>query len=273
MTIGILGKKLGMTQYFQPDGTWVPVTIVEAGPCRVLQVKVKDITELPQEHRVATTNRGKARPAAGGTPEAGKPTGRVIGGKLARPRHADGYYAMQIGFGDKKDVRATKPEKGHAAKSGSKPQVFVRELRCATLPSVKQGDEIKVDIFKDIARVDVTGTTKGRGFTGTIKRWNFHRQPMSHGNSKHHRKVGGLGRTNSINKGVPKGKKMCGHYGVEQVTVHNIEVMKVDAERNLIFLRGAVPGHNNAFVLVKKSVKIKLKREQVAATGPVKKKG
>lgn len=254
MTIGILGKKLGMTQYFQADGTWIPVTVVEAGPCKVLQVKVKDVAELPQEQRVATTNRGKK------------------GGKIARPRRADGYYAMQLGFAEKSERRATKPERGHVAKSGSKPQNFVRELRCPALPAVKQGDEIKVDIFKDVARVDVTGITKGRGFTGTIKRWNFHRQPMSHGNSKHHRKVGGIGRTNSINKGVPKGKKMPGHYGVDQVTVHNIEVMKVDSERNLVFLRGAVPGHRDGYVLLKKSVKVAVKKEPVAASGPAKKK-
>ncbi len=254
MTIGILGKKLGMTQYFQADGTWVPVTVVEAGPCKVLQVKVKDTAELPEEHRTATVNRGKK------------------GGKLARPRRADGYYAVQLGFDAKRPKSASKAETGHAAKAGAAPQIFVREIRCATLPAVKQGDEVKVDSLKDVKRVDVVGITKGRGFTGTIKRWNFHRQPMSHGNSKHHRKVGGIGRTYSISKGVPKGKKMSGHYGVEQVTVHNLELVRVDAERNLLYLRGAVPGHRNGYVVVTKTLKIHLHTPPVAASGPVKKK-
>jgi large subunit ribosomal protein L3 len=259
MNPGILGKKLGMTQFFQADGTWVPVTVVEAGPCKVMQVKVKDVQELPEEHRVATTNRGK-------------PTDTRATGKLARPRRADGYYAVQLGFDDKRERNASKAETGHAGKAGSTPKAFIRELRMPTLPTVKQGDEIKVDVLKDIKRVDVVGITKGRGFTGTIKRWNFHRQGMSHGNSKHHRKVGGIGRTYSISKGVPKGKKMSGHYGVEQVTVHNIELVKIDAERNLLFLRGAVPGHRNGYVIVKKSTKVTVARQQTAATGPAKKK-
>jgi large subunit ribosomal protein L3 len=250
MTIGILGKKLGMTQYFQPDGTWVPVSVVQAGPCRVLQVKVKDVAELPEAQRRATTNLGRKR------------------GKVERPRRSDGYYAVQLGFLDRrsaatspgKDQRrkclpTTKPEQGHAAKAGAVPQRFVRELRFDALPPYQQGDEVKVDSLKDVKFVDVTGTTKGRGFTGTIKRWNFHRQGMSHGNSKHHRKVGGLGRQYSISKGVPKGKRMCGHYGVERVTIQNLELMKIDPERNLLYIRGAVPGHNDGFVVVQKTVK------------------
>src|SRR5262245_12150503 len=147
MSIGILGKKLGMTQFFQADGTWVPVTVVEAGPCRVMQVKVKDVQELPQEHRVATTNRGKKS------------------GKLARPRRADGYYAVQLGFDDKREKSASKAETGHAGKADSKPKVFIREIRTATLPAVKQGDEIKVDALANTKHVDVVGMTKGPGFT------------------------------------------------------------------------------------------------------------
>lgn len=235
--VGILGKKLGMTQLFQADGTWVPVTVVQAGPCKVLQVKVADPAELPQEHREATTNLGRKR------------------GKHARPRRADGYYAVQLGFEDKSDKSAKRPEKGHAARADSPPKVFVRELRAESLPPYKRGDEIKVSVLADVKAVDVTGTTKGRGFTGTIKRWNFQRQRMSHGNSKHHRKPGGLGRTFSISKGVPKGKKMCGHYGVEQCTVQNLEVVKIDEERNLVYLRGAVPGHRASYVVVQKTIK------------------
>ncbi|MCC6671507.1 MAG: 50S ribosomal protein L3 [Planctomycetes bacterium] len=240
MTIGILGKKLGMTQVFQPDGTLVPVTVVQAGPCTVLQVKVKNTSELPEPHRTATTNLGKKR------------------GKLARPRRADGYYAVQLGFDDQRERNVNAAEKGHAAKAGAPAKRFVREIRAAALPAVKQGDVLNVDVLKDVRHVDVIGITKGRGFTGTIKRWNFHRQPMSHGNSKHHRKVGGLGRTYSINKGVPKGKKMCGHYGVEQVTIQNLEVVKIDAERNLLFLRGAIPGHNDGYVIVKQTLKVQV---------------
>jgi large subunit ribosomal protein L3 len=235
--IGILGKKLGMTQVFQPDGTCVPVTVVEAGPCKVLQVKVTTASELPAEHRQAATNYGKRR------------------GKHARPRRADGYYAVQLGFEDKPAKAATKPETGHAAASGSPPKRLVRELRCLELPAYKAGDEIRVDIFKDVSRVDVTGTTKGRGFAGTIKRWGFHRQATSHGNSKHHRKPGGIGRTYSTHHGVPKNKRMCGHYGVQRRTVQNLEVVKIDADRNLVFLRGAIPGHRQSYVLLRESVK------------------
>ncbi len=236
--IGILGKKLGMTQVFEADGSWVPVTVVQAGPCKVLQVKVTDRAELPEAHRQSTGNLGRKR------------------GKQARPRRADGYYAVQLGFDDKREKSATRAERGHAARADSPPKVFVRELRYDQLPAYKAGDEVRVDVLKDVARVDVTGISKGRGFTGTIKRWGFQRQRMTHGNSKHHRKPGGLGRNFSISKGVPKGKRMCGHYGVEQVTVHNLQVVRIDEARNLVFLRGAVPGHRQAYVLLSRSVKV-----------------
>ena len=235
--VGILGKKLGMTQLFMADGTCVPVTVVEAGPCKVLQVKVTDVAELPEDHRSANANLGKRR------------------GRHARPRRADGYYAVQLGFDDKTTKAASKAEVGHAATADSQPKRFVRELRSAEMPSCKAGDEIKVDVLKDVKSVDVTGTTKGRGFAGTIKRWGFARQATSHGNSKHHRKPGGIGRTYSTHHGVPKGKKMCGHYGVEQRTVQNLEVVRIDEERNLIFLKGAVPGHRSSYVVVRQSVK------------------
>ncbi len=236
--IGILGKKLGMTQLFQPDGTWVPVTVVQAGPCTVMQVKVTNPSELPEDGRTAATNFGKKR------------------GKHARPRRGDGYYAVQLGFDDKPEKSATRPELGHAAAAGVGPKRFVREIRMAQAPAVKAGEEISAAALKDVKRVDVTGTTKGRGFTGTIKRWNFARQSTTHGNSKHHRKPGGIGRTYSTHHGVPKNKKMCGHYGVERVTVQNLEIVKIDEERNLIFLRGAVPGHRSGYVVLRESVKI-----------------
>jgi len=235
--VGILGKKLGMTQLFQADGTWVPVTVVQAGPCKVLQVKAKATAELPEEHRDASTNLGRKR------------------GKHTRPRRPDGYYAIQLGFEDKSDKAATRPEKGHAARADSSPQVFVREFRSDSMPAYKRGDDIKVDILADLGCVDVTGTTKGRGFAGTIKRWGFSKQAASHGNSKHHRKPGGIGRTYSTSHGVPKKKKMCGHYGVARRTVQNLQVVKIDEERNLVYLRGAVPGHRSSYLILQKSVK------------------
>ncbi len=237
MTIGILGKKLGMTQLFQPDGTWVPVTVLQAGPCKVLQVKAEQTSELPEEERVAKRNFGKKR------------------GSTDRPRRSDGYYAVQLGFEDQRENSANKPESGHAKLSGSKPKAFVRELRYTSMPELKRGDEIGVAVLKDIKRVDITGTSKGHGFTGTIKRYGFARQATSHGNSKSHRRLGGIGRQYSTAKGVPKGKKMPGHQGVDRVTVQNLEVVKVDEERNLLYVRGAVPGHRQAFLVVKQSIK------------------
>ncbi|MFO1051873.1 MAG: 50S ribosomal protein L3 [Planctomycetota bacterium] len=237
MTIGILGKKLGMTQLFQTDGTWVPVTVVQAGPCKVLQVKAKETAELPESDRNSTTSRGKK------------------GGSLTRPRFPDGYYGVQIGFDDRPDRTSTKPELGHFKKAGTGAKRFVRELRFTALPPYKCGDDITVAVLKDVPRVDVVGVSKGRGFTGTIKRWGFHRQAAAHGNSVSTRKLGGTGRTNSISKGVPKGKKMAGHYGVDRVTVQNLEVVKIDEERNLLYLRGAVPGHRHGYLMVSKSIK------------------
>lgn len=227
-----------MTQLFKEDGSCLPVTVLQAGPCKVLQVKVTDIAELPEEHRQASTSQGKKS------------------GKQTRQRRKDGYYAVQLGFDDKPEKAATKPEIGHARKADSGPKRFVREIRCRELPACKQGDEITLAVLDGAKRVDVTGTTKGRGWAGTIKRWNFQRQRTTHGNSKAHRRPGGLGRTFSTNKGVPKGKKMAGRYGSELVTTQNLEIVKVDPERNLIFVRGAVPGHRSAYVVVQRSVKV-----------------
>ena len=239
MTIGILGKKLGMTQLFQADGSCVPVTVLQAGPCVVLQVKVPDVSKLPEEHRVVHPSRGKRR------------------GKIDRRRQPDGYYAVQLGFDEMSEKSSNKARTGHAAQAGTTPRRFVREMRCTDMPQYKRGDEVRVDVLKDVKRVDVTGTTKGRGFTGTVKRWNFSKQSATHGNSKHHRSPGGIGRWGAISKGVPKGKKMSGQYGSEQVTVQNLEVVKIDEERNLIYVRGAVPGHRSSYLTVRKSVKVK----------------
>lgn len=237
-TIGILGKKLGMTQIFQENGSCVPVTVVQAGPCRVLAVKMATAAEHPEGHRAASINRGKK------------------GGKTPKTRAADGYYAVQLGYEDKPARLCTKAELGHATKAGCETGMrLVREFRLKQAPTQKPGDVIDVKLAADWKHVDVTGTSKGRGWAGTIKRWNFSRQPTSHGNSLNHRTGGGLGRQHSISSGVPKGKHMAGHYGVDQITVQRLEIVKVDEARNLIYLRGAVPGYNNGYVVLRKTVK------------------
>ncbi|MBL9080023.1 MAG: 50S ribosomal protein L3 [Planctomycetes bacterium] len=237
-SLGILGKKLGMMQIFQDDGTCVPVTVVRAGPCRVLQVKMATAAEHPEGHRTAQINRGKK------------------GGKQSRPRAADGYYAVQLGFDDKPARLCSKAELGTLKKVGlDQGKRYVCEFRLDAAPTQKPGEEVTVEVLKGVPHVDVTGTTKGRGWAGTIKRWGFSRQPTSHGNSLNHRTGGGLGRQHSISSGVPKGKRMAGHYGVERVTVQRLEIVKIDAERNLVFLRGAVPGHKNGYLELRKTVK------------------
>ncbi len=238
MTIGILGRKLGMTQLFDEDGTVVPVTVIEAGPCKVLQVKVKQISELPEERRKVLESRGKRA------------------GRRERLRRPDGYYAVQLGFLERPAKTTTRPLAGHAAKAGvqdGKGFYFIREIRWESLPPYEEGQDLDLTVFEGVTKVDVTGTTKGRGWTGTIKRWNFRRQPMSHGTKKVHRRTGGTGRTYSTAKGMPKGKKMAGQYGVEKVTILGLEVVRVDPERNLLLVKGAVPGPNKGFLVIRES--------------------
>jgi large subunit ribosomal protein L3 len=220
---GILGRKVGMTQIFTEQGSRVPVTVIEAGPCKVLQVK---------------------------------------------SNQTDGYFALQLGFGEAKEKNTTKPLVGHFEKAGSTPKRFVREIRLAAAPEEKQGDEVKVAIFEKIKYVDVTGISKGKGFAGVMKRHGFHGMPASHGCSKRHRSPGGLGRANSINKGVPKGKSMAGHMGDVRVTIQALQVVKIDSENNLLLVRGAVPGANGTFVIVNKAI-----REKVIADAEKKRKG
>jgi large subunit ribosomal protein L3 len=209
MTKGILGKKLGMTQVFAPNGTAIAVTVIEAGPCVVLQKK-----------------------------DAG----------------TDGYEAIQLGFEDKKDHRANKPEKGHAAKANTAPKRFVREIRGADLAGYEVGQELKADVFAEGEIVDVAGVTKGKGFAGAIKRHNQSRGPMAHG-SRYHRGPGSLG---SINPGrVFKGQTLPGQMGGDNVTIQNLEVVKVDTDRNLILVKGSVPGPKNSLVVVRTAVKSK----------------
>jgi large subunit ribosomal protein L3 len=238
MTLGILGKKLGMTQVFKDDGSCIPVTVVQAGPCKVLDVKMMTAAEYPEASRTAAVNLGKKR------------------GKTSRPRTADGYYAVQLGFDDRPARTTNKAQLEQCKKLGLEGgQRFVREFRLAKKSDLKPGDDVTVGILADIKHVDVTGVTKGRGWAGTIKRWRFSRQPTSHGCSVNHRTGGGLGRQHSISSGVPRGKHMAGHYGVERVTVQRLEVVKIDAERNLVYLRGAVPGHTNGYLMLRSTVK------------------
>lgn len=207
MTKGILGKKLGMTQVFTPEGIVVPVTVIEAGPCVVLQKK--DVEN-------------------------------------------DGYEAIQIGFSDKKEKRAVKPEIGHAKKAATAPKRYVREIRGVNVAEYEVGQEVKADLFAEGEFVDVTGISKGKGFQGNIKRHNQSRGPMSHG-SHYHRGPGSMGSI-AANR-VFKGKGLPGHMGHETVTLQNLEVVKVDAERNVILVKGSIPGPKNSFVKLLASVK------------------
>lgn len=212
MDKAILGTKIGMTQIFLADGRLMPVTVVQAGPCTVTQVKTKK---------------------------------------------SDGYEAVQVGFGELAEARAkklkNKPELGHFEKAGVPAKRYLREFRLSDISSYKVGDVIKADVFAEGDKVDVVGTSKGHGFTGVVQRWNQHTGPMSHG-SKYHRGVGSLS-ANSDPSRVFKNKRMPGQYGGERVTVQNLEVVKVDAERNLLMIKGAVPGANGALVIVRNSVK------------------
>ena len=165
----------------------------------------------------------------------------------------DGYSAIQVGFGDCKDKNVTKPLKGHFAKAGVANKKHLREFRLEDDSAYNVGDEIKVDIFAEGEKVDVTGISKGHGFAGTIKRWGTHRGPMTHG-SGYHRGVGSMGACSTPSR-VMKNKRLPGHMGVEQVTVQNLDVVKVDAEKNIILVKGAVPGPKGGIVTIRDTVK------------------
>lgn len=210
MAKGILGKKLGMTQIFTPEGKLVPVTVVEAGPNVVIQNKTVD---------------------------------------------SDGYNSVQLGFGTVKDKKVTQPMKGHFTKAGVKPVKFIRELRLPSAPEHTVGDVIKADAFSAGELVDVSGTAKGKGFAGGIKRHNFSRGPMGHG-SKSHREPGSMGPRMSGGGGkVFKGKKLPGRMGGQKVTVQRLTVARVDTDRNLILIKGAIPGPKGGLVFIKDTVK------------------
>ena len=208
MRKAILGKKLGMTQIFTEDGLMVPVTVVEAGPCVVTQVKTEE---------------------------------------------KDGYNALQVGFVDIKPGLLNKPMKGHFDKSSLPYKRYIRELKLENAQEYSVGSEIKADIFAAGDKVDVSGTSKGKGFTGAIKRWNQHRGPMAHG-SGYHRGPGSMGSGTTPGR-VLKTKNLAGRMGNEKVTISNLQIVKVDPERNLLLIKGAVPGNRGSLLTIKETVK------------------
>ncbi len=207
MKKAILGKKLGMTQIFSDNGLVIPVTVIEAGPCYVTQVK----TEAN-----------------------------------------DGYNAVQVAFGDTREKLVNRPVLGQFKKAEVAPKKYIKEFKLDG--EYKLGDIIKCDVFAEGDLVDVSGRTKGRGYTGTIKRWNFHRHRMTHGNGPVHRHPGSIGACAYPGK-VFKGKKLSGRYGNERVTIQNLKVVKVDLDRNILLVKGAIPGPKGALVAVREAVK------------------
>ncbi|MBQ4644389.1 MAG: 50S ribosomal protein L3 [Clostridia bacterium] len=210
MQKGLIGKKIGMTQLFDENGKVIPVTVVEAGPCTVVQKKTIE---------------------------------------------NDGYMAVQVGFGDVKVTKVNKPMAGHFKKADVAPKKVLKEFRLADTESVNVGDILKADIFAVGDRVDVVGTSKGKGTAGVIKRWNFSRLKETHGTGPVHRHGGSLGVIDPAR--IFKGKKMAGHLGAEKVTVQNLDIVKVDVENNLIAIKGAIPGPKNGIVVIADSVKSK----------------
>jgi len=210
MKKAILGKKLGMTQIFDNNGLVVPVTVVEAGPCYVSQVKTQQ---------------------------------------------NDGYSAVQLAFDNVREQLLNKPMLGQLKKAEIPAQRYLKEFKLDDAENYKLGDKITCEVFAEGDIVDVVGTSKGHGTSGTIARWNFHRQKMSHGGGPIHRHVGSIG-ANTFPAKVFKGKKMAGRWGNERVTVQNLKVVKVDAERNLILVKGAIPGAKGSLVSVKSAAKV-----------------
>ena len=208
MKKAIIGKKIGMTQIFDETGKVIPVTVIEAGPCVVAQVKTVE---------------------------------------------TDGYDAIQLGFGDVKENKVNKPVKGHYAKGSVTPKKHLREFRVDSVESYKVGDEVKADTFVAGDKIDVQGTSKGKGFQGVIKRHGQHRGPMAHG-SMYHRRPGSMGATSTPGR-VFKGKKLPGHMGVQTITIQNLDVVRVDMDKNVILVKGSVPGVKGAILKIKTSVK------------------
>ena len=208
MNKGLIGKKIGMTQIFDESGKVIPVTVIEAGPCVVAQVKTQD---------------------------------------------TDGYTAIQLGYGDIKEKKLNKPMKGHFTKVNVTPKKHLREFRVDSVEEVKVGDELKADVFAAGEKIDIQGTSKGKGFQGVIKRHGQHRGPMGHG-SMYHRRPGSMGATSTPGR-VFKGKKLPGHMGKVTVTIQNLEIVKVDTDKNVLLVKGSVPGPKGAILKVKSTVK------------------
>ena len=208
MKKGIIGRKVGMTQIFDEKGNVSPVTVIEAGPCVVAQVKTVE---------------------------------------------TDGYDALQLGFGEIKDKHINKPEAGHFAKAGLENKKHLREFRLESVEGVKVGDTVKADVFEAGEKVDVQGISKGKGFQGVIKRHGQHRGPMGHG-SMYHRRPGSMGSTSTPGR-VFKGKKLPGHMGRVTITIQNLDVVRVDMDKNVILLKGSVPGAKGSILKIKSAVK------------------
>ena len=211
MRVGLLGRKIGMTQIYETDGTVIPVTVLELGPCTVLQVRTAE---------------------------------------------RDGYHAVQLGFADKKRKSATQAERGHAKKVEAEPKKFVREIRQdEAAEGVAEGQILTVDSFQEIKRVDVIGTSKGRGFSGVVKRHGFKGLRATHGVKRMHRHPGSSG-PSADPAHTRKGIKKPGQYGNARVTVKNLKVVRVDPTNNLLLIKGAVPGPNNGFLIVRQTNKV-----------------
>ncbi len=208
MKKAIMAKKIGMTQVFTEDGRLIPVTVLEAGPCSVVQKKTME---------------------------------------------NDGYEAIQVGFVDQKEKLANKPKKGHFEKAGVSLKKYLKEFRLEDTSAYEVGAEIKADVFAAGDKVDASGVSKGKGFQSTIKRYNAQRGPMGHG-SKSHRVVGSMGSSATPSR-VKKGKRMPGHMGSVKVTIQNLEIVRADAEKNLLLIKGAVPGPKGSVLVIKDSVK------------------
>ena len=211
MNKAIIGRKLGMTQIFSPDGKVIPVTVIEAGPCPVVQVKTVE---------------------------------------------RDGYSAVKLGFKQVSEKEVNKPQLGQFKKAGVEPQRYLKEFRLDNAETYQAGNVVKCDVFAAGDKVDVVGLTKGHGFTGVIKRWNQHRLKETHGVGPVHREPGSMGSISDPSR-VFKHKHLAGQYGVENVTIQNLEVVKVDVERNVLLIKGAIPGPKGSIVTVSDSVKSK----------------
>ena len=210
MNKGLIGKKIGMTQIFDESGKVIPVTVIEAGPCVVAQVKTVD---------------------------------------------TDGYQAIQLGFGDIKEKKLNKPTKGHFTKVNVTPKKHLREFRLDSVAEYTVGQELKADVFVAGDKLDIQGTSKGKGFQGVIKRHGQSRGPMGHG-SMYHRRPGSMGPTSTPGR-VFKGKKLPGHMGAQTISILNLEVVRVDLDKNVILVKGSVPGAKGAILKLKSSVKSK----------------